>query len=150
MSKKKSQEPSELIEPRRFPVVGIGASAGGLDALRRLLEAMPDEPNVAIVIIQHLARDKPSLAPELLAKYTSMEVRQVHDEPLIDRNCVYIIPPGKYLGIVDRHLRLSPIEGARGAPIAIDYFFRALAKDQRECAVGIILSGTGGDGTRHP
>lgn len=147
MSNKQSEDPSELTEPRRFPVVGIGASAGGLDALRRLLQAMPDEPNVAIVIVQHLARDKPSLAPELLAKYTSMEVRQVHDEPLIRRNCVYIIPPGKYLGIVDRRLRLSPIEGPRCAPIAIDYFFRALAKDQRECAVGIILSGTGSDGT---
>lgn len=95
MSHKKFKQASELTEPRRFPVVGIGASAGGLDALRRLLQAMPDEPNVAIVIVQHLARDKPSLASELLEKYTRLKVRQVHDEPLIQPNCVYIIPPGK-------------------------------------------------------
>lgn len=131
----------------RFPIVGIGASAGGFDALRRLLEAMPPQPNVALVVVQHLARDKPSLAPELLAKYTSMEVLQVHDEPTVKPNCVYIIPPGKYLGIVDGRLKLSSMEGPRRVPVAIDYFFRALSKDQRQRAIGVILSGTGSDGT---
>lgn len=147
MTNNKTRQHSKLNTTKRFPVVGIGASAGGFDALRRFLEAMPDDPDVAIIIVQHLARDKPSLAPELLSKYTAMEVQQVHNEPVVRRNCVYIIPPGKYLSIAGGQLHLSPIEGPRGAPIAIDCFFLALARDQRECAVGIILSGTGSDGT---
>ncbi len=145
MAKQQSNQPSS--SPAGFPIVGVGASAGGFDALRRLLEAMPDDSGVAIVIVQHLARDKPCLAPELLSKYTKMDVRQVHDEPLVQPNHVYIIPPGKYLSIVGGRLKLSEMEGPRRAPIAIDFFLRALAKDQRQRAVAVILSGTGSDGT---
>ena len=141
------ENPPNQEDRIRFPIVGIGASAGGFDALRRLLEAMPPQPNVALVVVQHLARDKPSLASELLAKYTTMEVRQVRDEPTVKPNCVYIIPPGKYLGIVDGRLKLLSMKGPRCAPVAIDYFFRALSKDQRQRAIGVILSGTGSDGT---
>ncbi|GAA4459977.1 chemotaxis protein CheB [Novipirellula rosea] len=130
-----------------FPIVGVGASAGGLDALRRLLEAMPDRPNVAVVIIQHLARDKPSLAPELLAKFTSMQVRQVRDQMIVEPNCVYIIPPGQFLEIEEGRLKLLAMHEPRTAPVVVDQFFRTLAKDQNRCAVGVILSGTGSDGT---
>ena len=132
---------------KHFPIVGIGASAGGFNAIRRLLEAMPEQPGIALVIIQHLAPDKPSLAPELLARYTKMVVRQVTDEPMVQPGHVYIIPPGKLLSISGGRLRLTEMDGPRRAPIAIDYSFRALAKDQHECAVGVILSGSGSDGT---
>ncbi|WP_372716815.1 chemotaxis protein CheB [Novipirellula sp.] len=131
----------------RFPIVGVGASAGGLEALRRLLEAMPNRPNVALVIIQHLARDKPSLAPELLAKFTSMQVRQVRDQMIVEPNCVYIIPPGECLEIEAGRLKLLAMHEPRTAPVVVDQFFRSLAKDQDRCAVGVILSGTGSDGT---
>lgn len=131
----------------RFPIVGVGASAGGFEALRLLLEAMPDRPNVAVVIVQHLARDKPSLAPALLSKYTAMQVCQVHDETVVSPNCVYIIPPGQYLEIEAGRLKLTSMESSRTAPIVVDHFFRSLAKDQHRCAVGVILSGTGSDGT---
>ncbi len=145
MAKKRSKQTA--LPRLGFPIVGIGASAGGLDALRRLLEAMPDKSGVALVIIQHLARDKQSLAPELLSKYTKMEVHQVHDEPTVQPNHVYIIPPGKYLSIVGGRLMLTKMEGPRRAPIAIDFFLRALAKDQQQRSVAVILSGTGNDGT---
>ncbi len=143
MAKKSPQDSS----PERFPIVGVGASAGGFEALRRMLEAMPVEPGFAIVIVQHLARDKPSLAPELLSKYTNLNVCQVHDEPVVQRDHIYVIPPGQYLGIVNGQLQLSDMEGPRRTPVAIDHFFRALAKDQGQRAVGVILSGTGNDGT---
>ncbi|TWT56062.1 CheR family methyltransferase [Allorhodopirellula solitaria] len=133
--------------PDRFPIVGVGASAGGLQALRRLLEAVPEAPRFALVIVHHLARDRPSLAPELLAKYTRMPVNQVDDGPLVKPGHVYVIPPGQFLSIDDGRLSLTRMEGPRRTPVAIDFFFRALAKDQQQCAVGIILSGTGSDGT---
>ncbi|TWU24990.1 Chemotaxis protein methyltransferase [Novipirellula galeiformis] len=139
---------AETQQADHFPIVGVGASAGGLDALRQLLEAMPERPEFAIVIILHLARDKPSLAPSLLSKYTTMEVRQVHEETLVRPNCVYIISPGSYLGIQEGRLQLTEIEGGRTTPVAVDLFFKSLAKDQTRCAIGVILSGTGSDGTR--
>ncbi len=90
----KKQSNPERSTPQGFPIVGVGASAGGFDALRRLLEAMPEKPGVALVVIQHLARDRPSLAAELLDKYTVMKVRQV----TMNRSCCRIMstssPPG--------------------------------------------------------
>ncbi|REK09069.1 MAG: PAS domain S-box protein [Planctomycetota bacterium] len=130
-----------------FPIVGVGASAGGLEALQRLLEAMPDKPGVALVIIQHLDPNKESLTPELLARRTKLEVTQVHDDPHVKPNRVYCIPPGKYLSIADGTLHLSEPDRPRGARMAIDFFLRSLAADQQQCAVGIVLSGTGTDGT---
>ncbi|MEP3927310.1 chemotaxis protein CheB [Rhodopirellula bahusiensis] len=138
---------SPAMSSGRFPIVGIGASAGGVDALRRLLQAMPDDPPLAIVVIQHLARDRESLAPELLAKYTSMHLSQVDDEPLVKPGHVYLIPPGKYLRIGDGHLHLSHMEGPRAPLVTIDYFLRSLAEDQGQCAVGVVLSGSGSDGS---
>ncbi|WP_052031841.1 chemotaxis protein CheB [Novipirellula maiorica] len=130
-----------------FPIVGIGASAGGLDSLRRLLEALPDQPDVAIVVVQHLARDKPSLAAELLANYTSMPVRQVDDAMIVELGCVYVIPPSHFLEIEQGRLKLLAMHEPRTAPIVVDHFFRSLAKDQHSRAVAVLLSGTGSDGT---
>ena len=134
-------------QSRRFPIVGVGASAGGFDALRRLLKAMPEQPNMAIVVVHHLAPDKPSLAPELLSKYTNMDVCEANDDSLVQPNCLYIIPPGNLLQISAGRLKLKRIDGARTVPVVIDSFFSSLANDQAECAMAVVLSGTGSDGT---
>lgn len=107
---------------------------------------MPDSPPLAIVIVQHVARDRPSLASELLADYTSMHLSEVNDEPVVQPGHVYLIPPGKYLRISGGRLQMSPMEGPRTPPITIDYFLRSLAHDQNHCSVGVILSGSGSDG----
>ena len=136
-----------VADRERFPIVGIGASAGGLAALTRLIEAMPNEPGVALVIIQHLEPTKKSLTTELLAKHTKMQVTQIADAPQVRPNRVYVIPPGKYLSIARGKLRLSDPDQPRGARMAVDFFLRSLAEDQQQCGVGVILSGTGTDGT---
>ena len=130
-----------------FPIVGIGASAGGLQALTSLLDAMPEDPGVAIVIVQHLDPTRRSLTAELLAKHTKMRVHEVHDDPYVRPNGVYVIPPDKYLSISEGTLHLSEPDRPRGARMAIDFFLRSLALDQKQRAVGVILSGTGSDGT---
>ena len=130
-----------------FVIVGIGASAGGLEALNRLFSAMPDEPGMAFVVIQHLDPTRQSLTSELLGKHTSMRVTQVEDEPHVAPNRVYVIPPNKYLSISQGTLHLSEPEHPRASRMAIDHFLRSLAKDQQQRAVAIILSGTGADGT---
>ena len=132
---------------REFPIVGIGASAGGLDALKNLLDTMPAEPGVALVVIQHLDPTKASLAAELLARHTSMLVTQVNADVSIAANCVYVIPPNKNLSVSGGVLRLSKPEQPRGLRVPIDFFLRSLAQDQQQRAVGVILSGTGADGT---
>lgn len=129
-----------------FPIVGVGASAGGLDALRRLLQAMPPEPGLALVVVQHLDPTKSSMVPELLSRYTPMPVRLVQDEPRVRPNCVYVIPPGKYLSISQGELRLSEPDQPRGARMVVDFFLRSLAGNDAHCPVAVILSGTGTDG----
>src|SRR5262245_36183490 len=130
-----------------FPIVGIGASAGGLQALKDFLDALPDEPGIALVIIQHLDPTRKSLAPELLATHTSMKLCEVVDTPRVRANSVYVIPPGKYLSIAGGELRLSEPDQPRGARMAIDYFLRSLARDISQRSVGVIMSGGGSDGT---
>ncbi len=130
-----------------FPVVGIGASAGGLDAFKTFFSAMPDESGMAFVLIQHLDPTHESLMTELLARYTLMTVVQAEDKVPLECNRVYIIPPNKYLTLQKGVLRLTKPVERRGLRMPIDYFFRSLADDQQEKAIGIILSGTGTDGT---
>ena len=129
------------------PVVGIGASAGGLEAIKTLFDAMPDDPGLAVVLIQHLDPTKRSYTPELLVRHTTMQVAQVDDEPVVKPNRVYVIPPGKYLSISNGELHLSEPAEPRGQRRAVDFFLRSLAEDQKQRAVGVILSGTGTDGT---
>lgn len=141
------QEPKDDTGRRSPVVVGIGASAGGLDAFKRFFVAVPDATGVAFVLIQHLDPTHESLTAELLSKYTTMPVVQATDEMPIEPNHVYVIPPNKYLSIDGDALRLSkPIE-RRGIRVPIDFFFRSLATTLQQRAVGIILSGTGNDGT---
>ena len=128
-------------------MVGIGASAGGLDTLKELFDALPDAPGVAFVVIQHLDPTKTSLIAELLNKHTKMKVTQVDDDPRIAANRVYVIPPGKYLSVSGGTLHLSePDRRAAHAPRST-FLLRSLAEDQKQRTVAIILSGTGSDGS---
>jgi two-component system CheB/CheR fusion protein len=131
----------------RFPIIGVGASAGGLDALKHLCDAMPDEPGFALVIVQHLDPTRPSLTSELLATHTRMRVTQATDEVPVEVDHIYVIPPDKNLSISGGALRLTVPDRPRGGRTPIDFFLRSLADDQQQRAVGVILSGTGTDGT---
>jgi two-component system, chemotaxis family, CheB/CheR fusion protein len=127
--------------------VGIGASAGGLETLQALFTNMPVDVNIAFVIIQHLSPQHKSLMVELLAKHTPMTVMQIEDGMRLSPGCVYLTPPDKNVAIFNRSLHLmDPIKG-RGINMPIDFFFRSLSEDQKERAIGIIVSGTASDGT---
>lgn len=148
---RRSDEP-QSAEPARpalpFPVVGIGASAGGLDAFKKFFSAMPAESGMAFILIPHLDPSHRSLMVELLGRHTAMPVREAGDGMPIEANCVYIIPPNRYLSVNQGRSRLTEPPEPQGFPMALDGFFRSLAKDQEEKAVGIVLSGTGSHGTQ--
>ncbi|HEX9261289.1 MAG TPA: chemotaxis protein CheB, partial [Candidatus Bathyarchaeia archaeon] len=127
-----------------FPIAGIGASAGGLDAIRKLLEYLPENTGLAFVIIQHLAAGQESMLTEILSRSTKMPVSQIKNEMPVEPNHVYVIPPGKNMTINNGILKLQP-KDASFRPI--DEFLRSLATDRKTQAIGIVLSGTGTDGT---
>ena len=127
--------------------MGLGASAGGLEAFTRFFEALPETPGMAFVLIQHLDPHHDSMMPDLLSRHTALEVLQVKERTTVRKDTVYIIPPGKYLGLENQHLVLSDQPPNRGMRMTIDHFFETLAQTQREKAICIILSGTASDGT---
>lgn len=129
------------------PVVGIGASAGGLEALAHFLEHVPLASGLAYVVIQHLDPTYKGMLPELLQRTTPMAVLQATDRMEVKPNCVYVIPPNKDMSILHGKLHLLEPAAPRGLRLPIDFFFRSLAEDQREMATGVILSGMGSDGT---
>lgn len=128
-------------------IVGIGASAGGLDALEKFFKNMPLENDMSFIVVQHLSPDYKSLMGELLAKFTDMPIKKVEDGMSVEGGCIYLIPPKKNMTIIEKTLYLSDIDQSRGLNLPIDIFFRSLAEDQGETAIGIVLSGTGSDGT---
>ncbi len=130
-----------------FPVVGIGASAGGLKAFQEFFSALPAQPGMAFVLVQHLSPDHESALASLIQSKTQMEVTQVTDHPDVEPNRVYVIPPGKHLEIEGGHLQLTEAQRDRGRPAAVDHFFRSLADQMGERAVCVVLSGTGSDGS---
>ncbi len=132
-----------------FPIVGLGASAGGLKAFEAFFSAMPPNkmPEMAFVLVQHLAPDHKSILTDLIRRYTTMQVFEVTDGMVVQINCAYIIPPNYDLAYLKGRLHLLEPSAPRGQRLPIDFFFRSLAQDQREHAIGIILSGTGSDGT---
>lgn len=130
-----------------FPVVGIGASAGGLEALQEFFKRMPPEPGAAFVVVQHLSPDYKSLMNELLARHTSMIIHKVENGMKVEENHIYLIPPRMNMTIVQGTLFLSEHTAVRTLNLPIDIFLRSLAKDQEKNAIAIILSGTGSDGT---
>ncbi len=130
-----------------FPVIGIGASAGGLEALEIFLKNVPSLCGVAFVIVQHLDPTHKGIMVELLQRVTDLEVVQVSDRILIERDHVYVIPPNKDMSMLNGMLHLlDPVE-PRGLRLPIDSFFRSMAADLCQHSVGVILSGMGSDGT---
>ena len=132
-----------------FPIVGIGASAGGLAAFQAFFSGMPADadPGMAFVLVQHLAPDHKSILTELIRRYTRMQVFEVEDGMVVQPNCAYIIPPNRDMAFLNGALQLMEPYVPRGQRLPIDFFFRSLAQDQRERAICIVLSGTGSDGT---
>jgi PAS domain S-box-containing protein len=139
---------SHPSQNRTFPVVGIGASAGGLEAVRQLLEFLPNDTGMAFVFVQHLDPNRESILVELLTKATKMSVKEVKDGMRVEPDCVYVIPRNTNMAIENGALRLSPREAPRVQRRPIDHFLRSLAVEKRDRAIGVILSGTASDGTR--
>lgn len=131
------------------PIVGIGASAGGLVAFEAFFSGMPigAELGIAVVIVQHLSPDHKSLLTSLIQRHTIMKVIEVEDGVKVLANHVYIIPPGSDMALIHGRLQLLKFSTPRGQRLPIDFFFRSLAQDLRERAICVILSGTGSDGT---
>ena len=143
-------DPLETAEKdNRFPIVGIGASAGGLAAFEAFFSGMPADadPGMAFVLVQHLAPDHKSILTDLIRRYTRMQVSEVEDGMVVQPNCAYIIPPGRDMAFLNGTLQLLEPLAPRGQRLPIDFFFRSLAQDQHERAICIVLSGTGSDGT---
>ncbi len=130
-----------------FPIVGIGASAGGLEALEQFVQNVPVNSGIAFVIVQHLDPTHKGIMSELLQRGTGMNVLQVKDQTRVQPDCVYVIPPNKDMSILRGVLHLLEPAGARGLRLPIDFFLRSLAQDQQEHSIGVILSGMGSDGT---
>ncbi len=146
-----SEAPDDATKPRKsslpFPVVGLGASAGGMAAAVRVFEHMPDDPGMAFVLVLHLSPEHESHAAAILQRVTRMPVEQVTRTVPIRPNHVYVIAPALQLAMDDGHLVVDARRGQRGRPVAIDIFFRTLAQAHQERAIAVVLSGTGSDGT---
>jgi two-component system CheB/CheR fusion protein len=134
---------------RGFPIVGIGASAGGLAAYEAFFSGLPTdhETGMAFVIVQHLSPDHKSILGELMQRYARMPVDEVQDGMRVEPNHIYIIPPNRDMSLENGTLRLDAPAEARGQRLPIDFFFRSLAREHGERAICVILSGTGSDGT---
>ena len=143
--KKKKKESDDS-----FPVVGIGASAGGLSAFKKLLKAIPDETGMAFLFVQHLDPDHESLLPEILQKETTMPVAELSDESKIEPNHVYVMPSNKLMGVSNGELNLIPRPANKKFEriLPIDQLFSALAEIYESHAIGVVLSGTASDGTK--
>ena len=146
------KKPSTSAEAARqsshhFPIIGIGASAGGLEALELFLKNVPEGSGMAFVIVQHQDPTHKGILVELLQRCTSMHVFQVEDRMRVEANCVYVIPTNKDMSILHGVLHLLDPVAPRGMHLSIDFFFRALADDQQKHGIGVILSGMGSDGT---
>ena len=142
-----SREKISTTDLGQFPIVGIGASAGGLEAFEQFLGNVPEDSGMAYVVIQHLDPTQKGMLPELLQRNSKMKVMQVKDRMVVKQNCVYVIPPNTSMSILKGVLYLfDPIE-SRGLRLPIDFFFRSLADDLKERSVGVILSGMGSDGS---
>jgi len=135
------------INPSKFLYVGIGASAGGLDALKKFLSNIPDQSGMAFIIVQHMDPTHKSGLVNILKRSTSITVSQVEDGVQVEPDHVCVIPPNNDMGILDGKLLLLEPTEPHGLRMPINYFFTSLAQDQEDNAVGIILSGFGSDGS---
>jgi two-component system CheB/CheR fusion protein len=146
MDSKKAIQPVATVRPS-FPIVGIGASAGGLEAIESFLRHLPDKSGLCFVVVQHLDPTHKGMLVELLSRATPMKVLQVKDRLKVEPNRVYVIPPNKDLSILHGVLHLLAPAAPRGLRLPIDFFLRSLAADQGPQGVGVVLSGMGSDGT---
>ena len=146
-AKPSTEDAPAVQESSPFPIVGIGASAGGLEALELFLRHVPEGSGMAFVIVQHLDPTHKGVMPELLQRATGMEVFQVKDRMPVMPNCVYVIPPNRDMSILHGALHLFEPKEPRGLRLPIDFFLRSLAEDRQERSIGVILSGMGSDGT---
>jgi two-component system, chemotaxis family, CheB/CheR fusion protein len=140
-------KPSPKAESTGFSIVAMGASAGGLKAFEQFFAKMPPESGVGFVLVPHLDPSHVSMLPDLLKKYTKMAVLQAEDGMKVQRDRVHVLPPNTEMVIMHGALLLKKLKEPRGLRLPIDTFFRSLAEDQRDKAIGIILSGNGTDGT---
>ena len=147
-TQRKSEEVpvSEQTSDESFPIVGIGASAGGLEAFTQLLRELPSDVNMALVLVQHLDPTYKSMLTELLSRTTSLTVLEVTDGVRVKPKHVYVIPPNTAMTISERVLHLTSRIEVEGKHMPIDHFLQSLAKDQKSRAIGVILSGTSMDG----
>jgi two-component system CheB/CheR fusion protein len=130
-----------------FPIVGVGASAGGVEALEGLFKGMPPRPGVGIVVVTHLNPERESVLHEIIARYTQLHVQKAFDGAQVKPDCVFVLPADAVLGISGAKLKVSKVDASHRERKPIDIFLSALAKDQGECSASIILSGLDGDGT---
>ena len=146
---KRASPPNTQLKPEKltFPIIGIGASAGGLEALEQFMRQVPPGCGMAFVIVQHLDPTHKGIMAELLQRVTTMEVLQVRDRMRVKPDCVYVIPPNKDMSILHGVLHLFEPTAPRGLRLPIDSFLRSLAEDLQELSIGVILSGMGSDGT---
>ena len=130
-----------------IPVVGIGASAGGLEAITRLLKTLPADPGMAFLVVQHLDPNRASLLTEILSKATAMPVVEAAEGTVVGPDHVYVLPPATNMALDQGALALRPRAETGGVPMPIDYLFRSLAQDQGSRSIGVVLSGGGTDGS---
>ena len=140
-------EATRPTDPSDFPIVAIGASAGGLEAIKAFFRNMPPDSGAAFVVVQHLAPDFKSMMAEIIRQSTSMTTRQVTDGARVEPDTIYTMQPGRDLLIEDRVLRLAEPQISKGQRLPIDRFFTSLAQDQAGNAICVLLSGTGSDGS---
>ena len=136
----------KISNEKSFPIVGIGASAGGLETLEEFFGNVPKKSGLAFVVIQHLDPTQVGIMPELLQRITQMKVLQATDKLQMQPNHVYVIPPNKSMSVLNGCLYLFEPAESRGLRLPVDFFFRSLADDQHEKSIGVILSGMGSDG----
>ncbi len=142
----KTKSKKEAIIKASFPIVAIGASAGGLEAITELLKNLPADTGMAFIYVQHLSPDHKSLLVQILSKTTSMKVQEIDNMDLIEPNNVFVIPFNKGIEVTDGHIKLFP-RSKTSSVISIDILFSSLAEAQKERVIGVLLSGNGNDGT---
>ena len=138
---------TQSVPENPFPIVGVGASAGGLEAFKAVFAALPDDTGMAFVVVQHMGPQQDSLLAELLARSSRIPVSEIEDGVTIEPDRAYVIPPERDVVILDGRLKLVPRTKTRGLHMPIDYFLRTLADAQKGMAIAVVLSGTGQDGT---
>ena len=146
---KTNKDIPKILSSNTFPVVGIGASAGGLDAFKKLIKAIPENSGMAYVLVQHLDPTHESMLPELLQKVTSIPVLEIVDDIIVQPNHIYVIPSNKMMVATDGILQLTsrPAKSKTERNLPIDLFFTSLAEVHQSHAIGVVLSGTASDGT---